>query len=163
MENLTQRPVWNRVMLEKLSLVVGGLIFDWCTDDISLEDCIESSKKVLEFNSNSNGYELAKEFEDEGFSPDSELVDILDSVWYEKHKIQEGFEKQWVSENALKLDYVVGQKVVAELTRLGEVECEIMALYPETMEYGLWHENHSCEKGKGHTIIGCENILKLVS
>lgn len=165
MENLPKRPTWNDEMLDELSTVVGKLVFDWCDDDTDLEDCVESAKKVLEFNSNSNGYELAKEFEDEGFSSDSELVDILDGVWYEKHKIIEKAVKDWVSINNLKLEYEVGDKVIAKFHKSqgGDIECEVVQLYPETMQYGLWHENHSSPKGKGHVIVEFERVSKLGS
>lgn len=151
------RPVWNDEMVKELAQIVGEQVYEWCNDE-PLEDCIEISEKILKWHSNDNGYELAKEFEDEGFSPDSNLVEILDRVSYDRSKILESFIKKWVVENDLKLELIEGQKVIAKFVRLGDLECEIVALYPETLKYGLWNESMSYAKGKGHAIVNKENI-----
>jgi len=164
MENstITNRPTWGEEMKKDLAKIVGKLVNEWCQNETSLEECIESSEKVLEYNSNDNGYELAKEFEDEGFSPDSELVEILDCVSYEKSKVQEAFIKKWVADNNLKLELSIGQRVVANFVRKGQFECEIVKLYPETMQYGLWYESIGYEKGKGHAIVNFESIVSII-
>ena len=93
-ETLTvTRPTWNNQMLKELAKIVGEKVNEWCYDETPLEDCIEIAEKVLQWHSNDNGYEIAKEFEDEGFSPDSELVEILDGVSYDRSKVQETFIK----------------------------------------------------------------------
>jgi hypothetical protein len=76
-ETLTvTRPTWNDEMVKELAQIVGKQVNEWCNDETPLEDCIETAEKVLKWHSNDNGYELAKEFEDEGFSSDSELVTV---------------------------------------------------------------------------------------
>jgi len=158
-----KRPTWNDEMKKELAKIVGKQVHEWCKqDDTPLEDCIETAEKILEYHSNDNGYELAKEFEDEGYSPDSELVEILDSVSYDKSEVQKTFIKKWVADNNLKLELVEGQKVVAKLYLKGEFEGEIVKLYPETMQYGFWHEGQSYGKGQGHTYVNFENIVRVI-
>lgn len=162
-ETLTvSRPTWNDEMVKELAQIVGKQVNEWCNDETSLEDCIETAEKILKWHSNDNGYELAKEFEDEGFSPDSELVEILDSVSYDRSKVQETFIKKWVTKNNLKLELTEGQKVIANLVRKGEVEGEIVKLYPETMQYGFWYDGQGSAKGKGHTYVNFENIVSVL-
>lgn len=152
------RPTWTTEMETELSQIVGKEINEWCNDETPLEDCVESAQKVLKWHLNDNGYELAKEFEDEGFTPNPELVELLDSVSYDTIKIRETHIKKWVADNQIKLDLVVGEKVIAKLVRKGEIESEIVKLYPETAQYGLWYETIGHEKGKGHTIVNFENV-----
>src|SRR5690606_24314515 len=150
-ETLTvTRPTWNDEMVKELAQIVGKQVNEWCNDETPLEDCIEIAEKILKWHSNDNGYELAKEFEDEGFSPDSELVEILDSVSYDRRKVEESFIKKCVGENYLTLKFVEGQKLIAKLGGKGEVEVEIVKLYAETRPYGFWQERQRSEKGKGH-------------
>jgi hypothetical protein len=161
-ETLTvPRPTWNEEMVKELAKIVGKKVNEWCNNETPLQDCIEASEKVLQWYSNDDGYELAKDFENNGFYPDSEMVEILDSVAYDKIKVQEAFVKKWAAENGLKLELVEGQKVIANLARKGEVLGEIVKLYPETMQYGFWHEGQGCEKGKGHTYVNFENVVSV--
>lgn len=157
-----KRPTWNDEMVRELAQIVGKQVNEWCNNKTPLEDCIETTEKILQWHSNDNGYELAREFEYKGFSPDSELVEILDSVSYGRIKVQETFIKRWVVENNLKLDLVEGQKVIAKLVHKGEVEGDIVKLYPETMQYGFWHEGQGFEKGKGHTYVNFENVVSVL-
>lgn len=152
------RPTWSSEMEKELAEIVGKELNNWCNNETPLENCIESSEKVLKWHLNDNGYKLAKEFEDEGFTPDAELVEVLDSVSYDTIKIREKHIKQWVADNQIILDLQEGQTVIAKLVRKGEVECEIVKLYPETAQYGLWYEGIGYEKGKGHTIVNYENV-----
>lgn len=160
-ELIQSRPTWNDDMKNELSVVIGKQINEWCNNETDLEDCIESAKKVLEYGSNDNGFELAKAFEYEGFDPNTELCELLDGVFYEKNEIIDTHVKKWVSENNKKLELVEGQKVVAKINRKDE-ECEIVHLYPEELKYGVWNEQMG-EKGKCHSIIISENIINVIS
>jgi len=163
-ETLTiARPTWNDEMVKELAKIVGPKVNEWCNHETPLEDCIETAEKVLKLHSNDNGYELAKAFEDEGFSPDSELVEILDSVSYDRSKVQESFIKKWVTENNLKLELVEGQKVIARLFHRADVEGEIVKLYPETMRYGFWYADTVFAKGRGHICLNCENVVSVIA
>jgi hypothetical protein len=156
------RPTWNDEMTKELAQIVGKQVNEWCQNETDLEDCIETSEKILNWCRNDNGYELAKRFEDEGFSPDSELVDILDSVSHDSHTVRENAVKKWVAKNELELKYEIGQNVLASLVRMGHLECEIVALYPETLQYGLWDKSMSYAKGSGHRIVNEEDIINLI-
>jgi hypothetical protein len=149
-------------MLQELAETIGQEVNEWCNDETPLEECIETSKKILEWRHSDNGYELAREFEDEGFQPDAELVEILEGVAYQKHQIVDDFVKKWVVDNDLKLNLNEGQKVIVKFFRQGEVEGEIVKLYPKTMQYGFWHVNHAYPKEKGHLIIDAEEIVSVV-
>lgn len=151
------RPTWNLEMVKELAKIVGKKVNEWCNDEKPLEDCIETAQKVLQRHSNDSGNTLGMEFENEGFSPDTELAEILDNVFFDRIKVQEKFVKKWVAENDLKLELVEGQNVIAKLFQ-GEVEGEIVKMYPETMQYGFWHEGQGCEKCKGHIIVNFENV-----
>lgn len=160
--NKCVRPTWNDEMTKELAQIVGKEVNEWCNNENDLEDCIETSFKILRWSRNLNGYEIAKEFEDEGFSPDSDLVDILDSVSYESHRITEKAVKKWVTENNLKLKYEVGKNVLAKLVRMGNVECEIVDIYPETLQYVLWNASMNQTKGKGGRIVNEEDVINLI-
>ena len=162
--NITNRPTWNDndEMRKQLAEIVGKRVFDWCnedgSDDTDLDDCIEIAFNILKYHSHDNGYEIAKEFENEGFSPDAILVEILDGVSIDKYEVQQKMVKEWVKENNLELDLEVGQKVITKFIKEGELECEIVQLYPETMEYGLWHKKFGYAKGKGNRLVNYENV-----
>jgi len=157
------RPIWDDDMRHELAQIVGEAVNKWCDDETPLDDCVESAHRILDWHSNDNGYELAKEFEDDGFSPDADLVEILDGVSYDKGNIVQEHIKMWVINNNLTLDLTEGQKVVTKIYRKGEVECEIVKLYPETMQYGVWYDGQGSARGLGHTIIGAENILSVLT
>lgn len=160
---IVTRSTWNDEMVKELAQIVGKQVNEWCNGETPLEDCIGITENILKYHSDANGYKLAKEFENEGFSPDSELVEILDSASYDKIYIQEVFFKKWVAENNLKLELTEGQKVIAKLDGGLEVEGEIVKLYHETMQYGFWHEGTGFEKGKSHTFVDFENIVSVLA
>jgi hypothetical protein len=159
--NYPPRPIWNDEMTEELAQITGKIVNDWCNNETSLEDCIESARKVLKWNRGEDGYQLAKEFEDEGFCSDSDLVSELELVELESEKILKKFIEKWVVDNNLKLDLPIGQKVTAKLNRKDEEEFEIVNLRPETMRYGLWNEKLG-EKGKRSYLVDFEKIINVI-
>jgi hypothetical protein len=152
------RPKWNDEIKKELAKRVGKIVCDWADDGTDLQDCIDYSQEILEYNSNDNGYELAKEFEEKGFSPDAYLVDSLDDVGYIKDSVIKDCIKKWVVDNSLKLDLKIGQIVTAEIRRKGKIQCEIVKLYPETMQYGLWYEDSGCERDAWCQITNYEEV-----
>lgn len=157
------RPVWDDKIRRQLAEIVGLEIYRWNAGSFATpEEHIEWIYKVLKYHPNDDGYRLARELEDEcGISPDSELVDILDGVQYEMYTLIGNAVKEWVKKYELTLDFEVGQKVRAEVNILGQFEFEIVKLYPETMQYGLWNESTSFSKGAGHTIVDSEKVTLL--
>jgi hypothetical protein len=156
---IPQRPKWGESARIELAKRVGKIVFDWSGDKDGLQEYIECANGILEHCSSDNGYELAKEFEDAaGCSPDAYLVDALDDVMYIKDNVMDEFIKKWVVENSLKLDLEIGQKVKAEIRAKGVIDCEIVKLYPDTMQYGVWYEGSGCERDKWHTIKNYEDV-----
>ena len=163
-EQILNRPKWNDEMTKELSVIIGKKVNEWCKNETDLEDCIETCEIIFKWSRHDNGYELAKRFEDEGFSPDVELVEILDDyVSHSVNKIKENHIRSWVKDNNLKLKYEVGQFVSAKTFFRGEINGEIMKVYPDTLQYGIWYESMGYSKGNGHTIIDEENIINLIS
>lgn len=159
------RPVWDDKIRKELAEIVGGEVYMWDGGQLdSLEQCIGYIYELLEYHSNGDGYELARELENDcNFSPDSRLVDILDGAQYEKHTLIAKAVEKWVKEYALTLDLEVGQKVRAEVSRRGQFEFEIVKLYPKTMQYGLWNESLGYSKGAGYTIVDAEKVTSLTT
>ena len=136
------RPKWNEEMLDELSLKVGTIINNWCNNETPLEDCIESAKKVLKYNLNEDGYVLAKEFEDEGFGSDSQLVEELEDVFYIKDSILSKNIEKWVADNNIKLTLSTNDIVLVK-DKGKEVEAKIVELLSNKCQYGVWWDGLS--------------------
>lgn len=160
------RPVWGDKIRKELAEIVGGEVYMWDGGLVdSLERCIGYIYKLLERHPNDDGYRLARGLEcDEGFTPDTELVNILDCVQYKKYELIGKAVKEWVKEYALTLDFEVGQKVLATVNRRGKVktsEFEVVKLYPETMQYGLWNESLGYSEREGCLLVEFEKVTSL--
>ena len=77
---------------------------------------------------------MAKEFESKGYSPDLELVEILDGVWFLQNDLVDKAEKRWVIEDDIQPKFVVGQRVIV-LSGGKKVSGEISGIYPESAKY----------------------------
>lgn len=128
------RPTFNDEMRSELAKEIGKEIFEWCDGDTSLEDCISNCEEIFKCHSNDNGYELAKEFDDKGYSPDLQLVEILDGVWSTQSDLIKKAVKKWVIEDAIKPQFEIGSNVIV---KYGHEKCEgtITGAYSETAEY----------------------------
>ena len=157
METKLERPNWNDDMTKELADIVVEMLIEWYST-LDLEDCVEDAYDILVYYYNEDGYNLAREFEDKGYDSDSNLVDILDGVSHEKYNIGKKYLEQWVSDNNVKLDYEIGDIVVCNFIKHGEVECEVVKLYPESAEYGLWFDGLGYERDKGHRIVSFDKI-----
>ncbi len=105
---------------------------------ISIDDAIEDAKKILESNYNDDGFQLAKEFEDEGYSIDASVVDELDCVQGIISDATKEQTKIWVKQFGIELHLKVGQKVIFDAWTKNNDEGEIVKLYPETAQYVVW-------------------------
>ncbi len=83
------------IAFEKIWPQIKKWIGDTGGDD---EDNRESAKKVLIGSFGEDGYELAKDFDHKGFSPDSELVDILDEWGSDLYRAHQDEIKKWAKE-----------------------------------------------------------------
>lgn len=157
----TERPKWDDQMTMELAVQVGEIVNQWCEDSESLEECVEAASKILKYHSSDDGYQLAKAFEDYGFDADPNLVNTLDDVFFKKQSILKKHIKQWVVQNNLVLEFGLGEIVRVKKNSIpSDTECDVVKLYPETMQYGIWYEGHSSEKGTGHRIINSEDVSR---
>jgi hypothetical protein len=161
METKIKRPTFDENMLAELAEHVGSIINEHCTYKDHF-DCVEDAKTVLEWNYNSDGYGLAKEFENKGYEGSTELANDLDCVSSEYDNILNKAVRNWVKENDIKLDLMMGTKVIIDAWRKNNEEGEIVALYPETAQYGVWVESINKPKGKSHYLINFEKIKSVV-
>lgn len=158
----TERPKWDDRMTMELAVQVGEIVNQWCDDSTSLEECVEAANKVLIYHSDDDGYQLAKKFEDYGFNADPNLVNTLDDVFFKKQSILKKHVKQWVIQNNLTLEFGIGEIVrVSKNSIASDTYCEVVKLYPETMQYGIWYEGHPSAKGEGHRIINSEHVTRV--
>ncbi len=159
METETQlkRPYFNDKMVAELAKIVGKIVQAHHSYN-SLDECIDDAKDVLEYNWNDDGFQLAKEFETHGYTGSTLLVDDLDCVNSEAGDILKEAVKKWVKDNDIKLELPIGTKVVFDAWTKNNDEGEIMRVYPETAEYGVWSPSLKKPKGTSHYIIAFEKI-----
>lgn len=93
---------------DKLAVKIGKKICEWCNKETSLELCIEDTKEILSFNYNDNGFDLAKAYEDKGYSPDAELVYILEDIPYIRYEILNKAIEKWVIEDKIEPEFEIG-------------------------------------------------------
>lgn len=152
-----ERPTFDESMVAELAESVGVILMDH-HDYNNLAQCIEDAKSVLEWNWNDDGYELAKEFENKGYKGSTSLVDDLDCISPNAGDILKKAIEKWVKESDIKLELNIGQLVVFDAYRKNNEEGEIVKLYPETAQYGVWCESLNRPKGKSHLRVNFEKI-----
>lgn len=151
------RPTFNEAMRLELAKEIGKEVFDWCNGDTPLEDCISDCNDIFKYHVNDNGYELAKEFEDKGYSPDPQLVEILDGVWSAQSDLIRKAVKKWVIEDKIEPTIEVGASVIVQYGHK-KVEGVITGTYPETAEYKVMIPSEGMTlEGSKRAIIKYEN------
>ena len=80
----------------KWSVSSGGV-----DDDEEREEITKQLTKLLDWRTNDDGYQLAKELDHDGWSADSELVEILDDASMICRSELEKLEKAWIEEQAI--------------------------------------------------------------
>ena len=128
------RPAFNNQMRTELAKKLGEQVNNWCNNETSLEDCISDTEEILKHNINGDGYELAKEFEDKGYGADSELVEILDGVWFQTSKLVRDAIKRWVITDDIKPQFEIGTTVIVNYGSK-KVEGQITDINTDTAEY----------------------------
>lgn len=128
-----ERPKFNEQMCKELAIIVAGIL-DADTDD---EEAMAAIAKVLERHHADNGYELAKEFEDEGYDMDVSSVDDLDFVSDHARDILKKHIKEWVSANSITLNLSVGAGVELKNKIRGQQYGVIAKLVTDTAQYGV--------------------------
>lgn len=154
-----ERPKFNDEMRKELAQIVGKIVFDWCNGETDLDTCVKDSEEILRFNHNENGYTLAKEFDDKGYSPDAMLVDDLDCVSNQASVILKKYIEKWVKDNNLALDIEIGTEVKYNEWKDRYKIGKVVKLYPETMQYGVRTPDQS---ETSHYIVNFEKVSRAV-
>lgn len=123
-------------MLKELAEYAGKIVHEWCNGETELSRCIQDSEKVLKYHPNDDGYNLAREFERVGYSPDRELVELLDMVSSEAYDIQKKHEIEWVKNYGILLDKQIGDEVTVNVNRKKQTG-KIVSLYHDQARYGV--------------------------
>jgi len=155
-----KRPEWNNDMLQELATYTADIIAKWTNenyDNEDMADLIEECAGILEYEKYSDGYALAKDFEDKGYDSDSRLVEELDNIAYKTTEIIKSHVEKWVLENKLTLDIHAGDAVKFN-DRQGVKNGVVKSLRPETLDYVIWHEGLNENTG---LIIAAEKTEKL--
>lgn len=125
----------------------------WAQEDDAIETYVSHLEDTLKNTHSFDGYDLAQELESAyGYSPDANLVDILDNADMYAHNKHRELVALWVKRNDIKPRYKVGDKVLCSsrsFTGTVEAEGEIMGFNTEIATYTVM-----CEK-LGHVREGC--------
>ncbi len=151
MKTELKRPTFNDEMLLELAQYFGKELFDWQGEIGNLEECIEDCKKIFRY-SVSDGYELARDFEREGYDSDEQLVDILSSVNHELSSILDKAVKKWVIDNDIKPELSIGTEVRVKYG-FKSVDGIINGYRKEHAQYAV------CVPSQGMTMDGGRSLL----
>lgn len=160
---MSTRPTWNDQMQKQFVTAVTQILSGWDhNDEYTWDELHEMTETVLENYTTGDGYELAKEFDDCGLDVTSSLVQELDYVYlyYERDKILEKHVKEWVKNTNQVLEFQVGDKVNVTY-RNKPVVGEVVKLYPETMEVGVWCDALRAPRDKTHLLKKSEDVTKI--
>lgn len=114
-------------------------INEWSDDEFE----IEIDKLVDAIRYNLNGYRIAQALENYcDITPDAELVEILDDVWFTKKEVHDDLVREWVKKYNILPGKKVGDFVTIEndgesilQTGLAEVSGEITSIDTELAKY----------------------------
>ena len=156
-----KRPTLQTINIQPIVLDIAQQIHKWCDGETSLEDTIISTTKILENNRYvSDGYELAKDFEDEGWMPDSQLVEILEDVFWKMNQQLNVETKIWSEKNSIKPLLDCGKQV--KFKNQGKIiEGEIIKIDDKEAKYHIFmpSEGHVREGvGKHARIFKYEDV-----
>jgi hypothetical protein len=156
----TQRPMWNEEMAKELAVTMADIIAKWSKEDPA--DYIDDCAKILRWNSDEDGYHLAKELDHLGYDPDSELCEALDSLAWKRREIYVDHIKKWVTDNNLQISFSIGDSVNYRQLGAGMVAGKVVELYPETLQIGV----RAAHQGQtSHYIIDQErlNLIEILA
>jgi hypothetical protein len=124
---------------KEVSQELGKEVFEWCDKETPLEQCISDTEAILiKCGSSEDGYGLAKEFEDEGYSPDSALVEILDSTDHYIRNAVDRLVKEWVFNNNIKPTLDISPDVTYSVRYGSKIHDGILvSAYTDEAKYGV--------------------------
>jgi hypothetical protein len=127
----------------------------WCQNGENRETLEEDIIDCL-FEYDHDGYHLAEFLKEKVYlEPDSELVDILDQMYFVKDSLTKEILDQWIKENFLEIPSdVVGKKVNAKQNLKKYENYYINSINPEMYQVTI---NEKFDK-KGGWVINFENV-----
>ena len=126
----------NEEIMSETAKVIAKKVLSWTRQDyFTEEDVIDALCKVLPFSD--DGYELAKEMEDEGFDADSELVSIMEGASWELDRQHRKAVKQWVKDNDIRPKLKEGDEIHIQVRQRDRTKYDaiIAEVREETAEY----------------------------
>jgi hypothetical protein len=126
-------------------------VLKWLADDTcTLDSVINDLQKAIRYEA--DGYDVAKHLESEGYTPDAELVEILNDVAHHKHQALYNLEKTWVAEQGL-----VGPSVstIVEFKHQGKtIQGEVTENTPTGKSVVFCESLGHVRSGKGNGTLG---------
>lgn len=156
------RPTWDDAMTLEMHKEISEILQNW-EKDLTPEDAFDIAKEIPHHAFRENGYELAKRLEnDAGISPDSELVESLDCIYYKYGRILTAHIKNWVSKNNLTLKLPIGSIVEFVDTTNGKtIIGEITRHFADELNYGIWWDGCNMVKEEGCRILASDKVKNL--
>ena len=98
--SIPKRPTWpDDYVVRKAAELLAPKLKAWLVecdkhDDTPLDDIVNDLAKAMDWHT--DGYELAKNLEREGWMPDAQMVEVLESAAFAKHDAVAFMCKEWV-------------------------------------------------------------------
>ena len=154
-----RRPVFNDSMLEELQVKIANDVFSWCGRKTPLDIVLGDTREVISrYSINENGYDLSKEFEKKGYSPDANLVELLESLWYHQSSIKEAHVRRWIKEDKILPERPIEDVVTYMDKEWGEVK-GVITLIDLDRAYYVVNVKGKHKENEG-TCINFEDILE---
>lgn len=148
------RPIFNDDMLRKLAIFTADILDGVDSDD---EEEMETISEILKRHKHDDGYELAKQFDDEGYNIDVSIVCDLDRVSdYARELVRDAI-KEWVISDDIKPKIAVGTRVKLNYPIKGASDGTISGLIEKEAKYMI---HLDCDRETLNYIIDYEDIEK---
>jgi NOL1/NOP2/fmu family ribosome biogenesis protein len=128
-------------MKEKIRSTMSKEVFQWGRPETNLDEVYEDIKRILQddYDFHENGYELARKLEDLGYSPDTELVEILDSVSYKMYIEIDEATKKWVITDNITPEFEIETEVYYTKNKK-QISGIIKKIFVDDAKYGIYSE-----------------------
>lgn len=150
-----ERPVFNEEMSLELAKITTKYLNE---DDPCDDDKLLQIAAVLRRHWTDDGYKLGKEFEDDGYRVDVNMVNDLDCVHGEGEEILKRHIKQWVISENIALSLKPGDGVQLKRPINGQNYGIIYNVEPETAQYGVRTPDITGPPTARY-IVNCENVI----
>lgn len=110
------RPKITDVSYQEIAVELSRAVLEYGSgQNLSKESLIESLERAMK-SAGTSGFQIAKELEqNDGFKPDSELVEILESSWFIRQTILSEQVTKWVTENNIQPSKLIEDEVFLEI------------------------------------------------